>query len=621
MDDAQGIVLLALQRAGVELPEDIHSVGDLRPKQLLPIYGQALALLRGSPQPDLPTEFPQQRAERFRLCADLVAAFQQLGYRGELSFHQFLYPSEADTHRLLRFLLDKLSQTTSAAGRGRGARRARVAGRIDDFGGSKISGTVRHALTVCWDEANASASLSSGKEVSGEAPSTGFRSELERRPSTSVDGVEKVIEWGVPFRVFPLRLASQRSKKQPPLLTLQAKPRSWLVPSVLELNARNAEKSARLADAQLADLARHADKSVPVKTDKKVITQGKLLASGEVEVNDNRLVKEVSLENSSSADQEQRLPESAEAKQRADVSRLEKQLSTLTEEAGKVKKEVDELEATALKLEKKVKDTTEKADALEERRLLMTTAVRLALDESRPPEEVVQELELVVKEGDERLLALQSEWDAVRTRLEEKTAEAEKSFEARNSEVHNKLRQIREMRQEVKDMSAKLWAREAEEAQLSADVEKLAKGATRATYVRRITELVRNSKKQDADIARIILDTRELQRESNMSQDKLRRLHALVDEIVFRDAKKDPICRQAYKLLSGIHTNFESVVEKVLEMDKLGREITELQVKLEELEKRPLDAASVEADLEAIVAENRALERRLAELGASSSKA
>lgn len=88
MDDAQGIVLLALQRAGVELPDDVHSVGDLRPKQLMPIYGHALSLLRGSPLPELPAEFPQQRAERFRVCADLVAAFQQLGYRGELSFHQ-----------------------------------------------------------------------------------------------------------------------------------------------------------------------------------------------------------------------------------------------------------------------------------------------------------------------------------------------------------------------------------------------------------------------------------------------------------------------------------------------------------------------------------------------------
>ncbi|OAE23563.1 hypothetical protein AXG93_1877s1060 [Marchantia polymorpha subsp. ruderalis] len=597
MDDAQGIVLLALQRAGVELPDDVHSVGDLRPKQLMPIYGHALSLLRGSPLPELPAEFPQQRAERFR----------------------FLYPSEADTHRLLRFLLDKLSQTSSAAGRGRGARKGRAAGRIgvDDFGGSKISATVRHALSVCWDEANSSGSVGDGKD---DAQMPGFRVGGESF-SGPIDSVEKVIEWGIPFRACPIRLASQRVKKQPPLITLQAKPRTYLVPSILELNSRSAEKSARLADAQLAHLARHADKSLTpsATTDKKVITHGVLLVSKEAATDDRRLEGKLARDSSSSLDDELRLPEAAEARERTEISRLENQLSALTLQAEKAKEEVDAVEEKASELKKKIETSSAEAIVLEERRLLLETAVNLALDESRSPEDVLQELELVVKEGDERLLALQAEWDAVRSRLEERVADADKTYEARNSEIQSKLQKMREMRQEVKDMTAKMWAREAEETQFLGEVEKLAKGASRATYVRRITELVRNSKKQDADIARIIQDTRELQRESNMSQDKLRRLHALVDETVFRDAKKDPVCRQAYKLLSGLHINFENIIEKVLEMDKVGREISELQAKLEELEKRPLDAASVEADLDAIVAENRALERRLGDLGGASS--
>lgn len=53
-----------------------------------------------------------------------------------------------------------------------------------------------------------------------------------------------------------------------------------------------------------------------------------------------------------------------------------------------------------------------------------------------------------------------------------------------------------------------------------------------------------------------------------------------------------------------------------MEMDKIGREISELQAKLEDLEKRPLDAASVKTDLEAILAENKVLERKLHEAAA-----
>jgi hypothetical protein len=58
--------------------------------------------------------------------------------------------------------------------------------------------------------------------------------------------------------------------------------------------------------------------------------------------------------------------------------------------------------------------------------------------------------------------------------------------------------------------------------------------AKRSSYVHRITELVKNSQKQEKDIAKIITDTRELQRESNSANDRLRRTYALVDELVFR---------------------------------------------------------------------------------------
>jgi uncharacterized protein YPO0396 len=54
-------------------------------------------------------------------------------------------------------------------------------------------------------------------------------------------------------------------------------------------------------------------------------------------------------------------------------------------------------------------------------------------------------------------------------------------------------------------------------------------------------------------------------------------------------------------------------VDRVFEMDKTSREIAELQAKLEELEKSPVDIVSVQSDLDMVVAENQIMERRLAE--------
>ena len=69
---------------------------------------------------------------------------------------------------------------------------------------------------------------------------------------------------------------------------------------------------------------------------------------------------------------------------------------------------------------------------------------------------------------------------------------------------------------------------------ISLELENAVKGPSRNTYVRRITELIKNSKKQDNDITRIIGEIRDLQRESNANQGRLGRTYALVDELIFR---------------------------------------------------------------------------------------
>lgn len=93
MEDAHQIVLQALEQAGVELPSGVDSVQDLPSSSLISIASKALTLILGPSSPPLPTSLPQSMADRFRICNDLAAAIKQLGYRGDLSFHQVMTPS------------------------------------------------------------------------------------------------------------------------------------------------------------------------------------------------------------------------------------------------------------------------------------------------------------------------------------------------------------------------------------------------------------------------------------------------------------------------------------------------------------------------------------------------
>ena len=58
--------------------------------------------------------------------------------------------------------------------------------------------------------------------------------------------------------------------------------------------------------------------------------------------------------------------------------------------------------------------------------------------------------------------------------------------------------------------------------------------ASRSSHIQRIKEITKNSRKQDADIERIVKETRELQLESNSIQERLHRTYAVADEMVFR---------------------------------------------------------------------------------------
>ena len=87
MDDAQQIVLVALQQAGIHVPGDAKGSQELGSSGLVSICAQGVALLRGvSPIPV--TLLPAGTAERFRVCTDLAGAIKLLGYQGDLSFHQ-----------------------------------------------------------------------------------------------------------------------------------------------------------------------------------------------------------------------------------------------------------------------------------------------------------------------------------------------------------------------------------------------------------------------------------------------------------------------------------------------------------------------------------------------------
>ena len=74
-----------------------------------------------------------------------------------------------------------------------------------------------------------------------------------------------------------------------------------------------------------------------------------------------------------------------------------------------------------------------------------------------------------------------------------------------------------------------------------------------------------------------------------------------------REAKKDQVGRQAYRLLTSIHESFEQIFETILSADRVQREIAENEKKLAAMASRSLNIERLQADLDAIIKENEHL--------------
>lgn len=470
MEESEEILLNSVANSGVPIPPGVSSVLDLTPATLFSICSHAIRLIDHSHMPSFPTSLPEvSMADRVKICTELASAFKILGFMGDLSFHKFLYPTEEDLYKLVRFLVGRLSESSDA----------RIAALVEE---DKMGGVTKDNV--------------------------GNKGEhLEK---------EEVLEG-----LKDIKLKTQR-------------PESSYMMSEDDFIQRSDE-----FDLNLQNIT-----GVGVKE----------TAAKDLDFSQGDSVKE-------------------------------------------------ELSAKSSELQ-----------YLEEEFELLKAAAEMIFDDQHNIQFYIEQLNDQTETKRQKLAELESLWESIRKPLEEKKGNLEQSLRALNPEAHEKLTKVKEIEFEAEGVLAEIKEREEELSKLSADLEKQPKLASRRSYIQRIEEITKNSRKQDIDIERILKDTRDLQLESNSIQDRLNRTYAVVDETIFREAKKDPVARQAYRLLTNIHESFEQIAEDIIITDRTQRSVADYEAKLATTTSRRLNVDKLQADLEAIRKENDLLEQHLRDI-------
>ncbi|XWS11387.1 hypothetical protein CRYUN_Cryun38cG0079500 [Craigia yunnanensis] len=521
MEESQEILLNSLRSFGVSIPENVSSFNDFTPTTLISICCQSLNLLgNNKDDDDNDMSFPNSvedsvsMADKFKICSDISLAFKNLGYVGDMNYHKFLYPSEEDLYKLVRFLVEKLSGSSEAV----------------KFSGKK---------------------------------NVGLRQKIKE------DNSEKITEY------FTQKLVNEEVDQN--FQKVEAILKDLSVDELLE------SSNFKTVDAPVAI-------NDPLRVHE--IPQNELFCESTAEVVESR--------NGASENEE-----TADEKDDEHVSTSPK------EQYSKIQYEAENLLSQEKVLKEELIANTLQVQHLEEEFGLWKEAADMAFDESHPNEFFLELLNKRIDAKKHNILELESQWDAFRKPFEEKKRSLEECLYANNPEAQEKLQKLKEIELEMQFTSSEIRKREEEHSKLAADLKKQPKVASRRSYIERIKEITKNSGKLDTDIDRILRETRELQLESNSIQERLHRTYAVVDEIVFREAKKDTVGRQAYRLLTSIHESFEQITEKILATDRIRREMADREKKLAAMASRSLNVDKLQADLDAILKENEYLEQQL----------
>ncbi|CAI9755018.1 unnamed protein product [Fraxinus pennsylvanica] len=469
MEESEEILLNSVANSGVPIPTGVSSVLDLTPATLFSICSHAIRLIDHSHTLSFPTSLPEvSMADRVKICTELASAFKILGFMGDLSFHKFLYPTEEDLHKLVRFLVGRLSESSEA----------RIAALVEE---DKLGGVSKNNVG------------NKGEPLEKEEVLKGLKD---------------------------IKLKTQR-------------PLSSYMMSEDDFIQRSDEFDLNLQNVT----------GVGVKE----------TAAKDLDFSQGDSVKELSAKSS-------------------DLQHLEEEFE------------------------------------------LLKAAAEMIFDDQHTIQFYIEQLNDQTETKRQKLAELESLWESIRKPLEEKKGNLEQSLRALNPEAHEKLTKVKEIEFEVEGVLAEIKEREEELSKLSADLEKQPKLASRRSYIQRIEEITKNSRKQDIDIERILKDTRDLQLESNSIQDRLTRTYAVVDETIFREAKKDSVARQAYRLLTNIHESFEQIAEDIINTDRTRRSVADYEAKLATTTSRRLNVDKLQVDLEAIRKENDLLERHLRDI-------
>ncbi|CAK4632606.1 unnamed protein product [Aphanomyces euteiches] len=590
-DESDNLISVTLKQSGWN--GNVSPVAAMPASELVEMVTWGFAQIRQDKQlqsqEPFKFEYPKGVAQRHRLAASLAEQFKAMGYTGECGYNHLLYPTESDTKRMLLWLIQKLP---------------RVEKEVHDIDVPRIQ--YRSRMRV---------SLQKWMDQSSSPQQTTRCRNINRSSILPVSWLENDTN--------PARRKYIASKQ--PLITDSKLCQGQTQRSLLEVNALSlSHDTSRYGLFDTTDL--DDDKSTLKATLQSAFSTLSIVDRVPSAQSKNQGVFDLSPLNAplTSTTNNEPLPSAAVASPDAtQIDRREDELQAMHAELAQLRDEYTTNETTIHELMATVEKQQILHKEIEARQAIKYNALReleqettirqQTLDMLSDASNNIAKLQSMCAKSSDRLVQLAEEWETHRLPLVQKLDAHESEQLQRQERAAAMVNEMQTCRIEMKQMG--IMKQEQREL-LERKYETMAKGTNRNMYTSRIMDIIKQVHKQKAEIDKIVKDIRSVQKQINISSEKLKRSEAIAEERLFHAAKdethrpeKKQMYVECYRLFTTVRELFDELITCVAECGKRENQSRDLEIWISQMTHRVnmSNLDRIRHDMAQVQEENQAL--------------
>ncbi|XP_035512207.1 coiled-coil domain-containing protein 22 [Morone saxatilis] len=632
MEEVDKILIHALKQVGMEASEEIDSIKLFSSELIVEAVVRCIRVIDPGLGNALPTSLPPGMSARFRVGMSLAQSCQDIGYKGEIGYQTFLYSNEPEIRSLLMFLVEKLPRE-SAQSSDQPTGKSVVLQRA-------IAAAIKAQLAVPWLPSNCRLLLH--RETQSPGAFHSFHVQPLSLPHCTKGLGQKQLkevkdfQWDIlpPVTAQPAHhasvVASILEQHTAELSTAQEWDIEWNSQGLLsrltpqEYRSRKLNRLRKRIEEQLRSAALPFPESAlggPCSTsDLSELLQNfrgsapsdHILTKGTHFTHTQKFsfTQEAAAVTSSIPTGHQSETD-IQLHQQEELTSLQQQLQQLCSDVDQLAADMKHMSVTNTQVLDELKHREQRNSEKEEKMQVKKKTIDLLPDADNN----LLKLQALVEASAKRVVNLASQWEKHRAPLIDEHRRLKEICSNQDLESSRKLSEIKSLHDRIRVSTDEAKKKEEIYKQLVTELENLPQDVSRSAYTQRILEIVSNIKKQKEEITKILLDTKELQKEINNLTGKLDRTFAVTDELVFKDAKKDESVRKSYKYLAALHENCNQLIQTIEDTGTILREIRDLeeQIETENGNKTVANLERILDDYKAIRQENSALAAKVRE--------